>query len=325
MTENSHLHKIVFPSWMTSNSKKKRGIAKLHYEIYDYVTNVLTPTEKNTAERKEAVAYLFDLIKEFNRNMSPYVFGSFAQGLDTINSDIDIAIAFDEEKFFMSSFDALSHLYNFLGEKDIGEMKFIDSKVPIIKITLKNTGIKIDIGINNIEGIEIAKVIRKHVTKEPILKYIIMIMKEILMQNNQNEVHNGGMSSFMLFHLVFYYYQQTFYKDKKTKIEQEMIQRTNLGSFFLGFLKFYSEFDIKKKGISILKGGHLYSPNQKFALNHYGEVLSLESCVDIGNDIGRHCTNFQEIAKLWKEIYTKLIKARGDIISFINLIGLNKY
>ena len=48
----------------------------------------------------------------------------------------------------------------------------------------------------------------------PILRTIIILFKVILKKNNLNDAHIGGMSSFLLFSIIFFYFQKTMKENK---------------------------------------------------------------------------------------------------------------
>ena len=93
-------------------------------------------------------------------------------------------------------------------------IKLIRARVPILKATCTTTGINVDISVNRHNGYQAADLIRKILSKHKILRPIIIILKILLRINELNEAHTGGMSSFLLFHLVYFF----FIKNKKNEI-----------------------------------------------------------------------------------------------------------
>jgi DNA polymerase sigma len=75
--------------------------------------------------------------------------------------------------------------------------------------------------MNHINGCQTGLLIRKILEKNFFLKPIIIILKVLLKMNDLNEASSGGMSSFLLFHLVFFYYN----KYKKEIIEKNLFNQ----------------------------------------------------------------------------------------------------
>jgi DNA polymerase sigma len=75
--------------------------------------------------------------------------------------------------------------------------------------------------MNHINGCQTGLLIRKILEKNFFLKPIIIILKVLLKMNDLNEASSGGMSSFLLFHLVFFYYD----KYKKEIIEKNLFNQ----------------------------------------------------------------------------------------------------
>ena len=85
-------------------------------------------------------------------------------------------------------------------------IRLIKARVPILKATCSLTGINVDISVNRDNGYKAAKIIRNILAKYKVLKPTIIILKILLKKNNFNDAHTGGMSSFLLFHLVYFFY-----------------------------------------------------------------------------------------------------------------------
>ncbi len=79
------------------------------------------------------------------------------------------------------------------------------TKVPIIKFTEMEYGIKFDLSFNQEDGLRNNIEIQKGLDFYPELKYIMMTMKMFLFQRGFNSTYTGGISSFLLFNLVLTY------------------------------------------------------------------------------------------------------------------------
>ena len=147
--------------WLTELSLNSSGLLKLHYEIIDFYTYIKPKNEEN-AKRQETVNKLISYIKNRFPTYEVKIFGSFSVDLHLSDSDIDIVIFDhnslnfstdnlsqyekfqDEYKFLEIIYD---HLYNYDSVEDI---RFVDAKVPIIKVKTNNN-IEFDISYNNIK------------------------------------------------------------------------------------------------------------------------------------------------------------------------------
>jgi non-canonical poly(A) RNA polymerase PAPD5/7 len=93
----------------------------------------------------------------------------------------------------------------------------------------------------------------------PYIRPILYILKYYLRQRNLNEVYSGGLSSFLLFNLLFSYIQ---YISKEH--ESDDGDMLSLGHILVGFFQHYSfDFNYDQIGISIKYGGSFYKKTEK--------------------------------------------------------------
>ena len=164
-----------------------------------------------------------------------------------------------------------------------------------------------DISVNRDNGYKDSNIIKDIISKHIILKKAIVILKIYLKVNRLNYTKKGGISSFLLFHLVYYFF-------KNKEIKQKDYEKIKILDFLVDFLFFYSEFKNKKYSL-------LISKNDVKILNKIGEnELSVASYLqndkideDCENeneikkhDIGRKCKIFSEIQKSFKDFYDKI-------------------
>ena len=72
----------------------------------------------------------------------------------------------------------------------------------------KKTEIFLDISVNRKNGYEDSQIIREIISKHIILKQATIILKMFVKIRQLNNTQNGGISSFLLFHLVYYFYKE---------------------------------------------------------------------------------------------------------------------
>lgn len=87
-------------------------------------------------------------------------------------------------------------------EQNIAEqssIKVLDkASVPIVKLTDKETEIKVDISFNMSNGVKSAELIKSFKRQFPVLEKLVMVLKQFLLQRDLNEVFTGGISSYSL-------------------------------------------------------------------------------------------------------------------------------
>lgn len=71
-------------------------------------------------------------------------------------------------------------------------------QVPIVKMTDKETELRVDISFNMINSVKAAELIRVFMKKYPCLPYLVFVLKQFLLQRSLNEVWTGGLSSYAL-------------------------------------------------------------------------------------------------------------------------------
>lgn len=157
------------------------------------------------------------------------------------------------------------------------------------------------------------KVIRDIIQDFPFIKPIIILLKFFLRQRDLNETFTGGVSSYLLFNMI-YAYVQYMIRDKEKS--EEKLKNMNLGSFLLGFLKFYGyEFNYKELGISIRDGGKFF---KKYSRNFpYNENLCFENFQDLSIDIGRAAHQFTTVRELFQDVLCKFYRKKSNSESYL--------
>lgn len=356
---NDSLSPKKIPNWIPESTLSIRDpYLKFHQELIDYASHI-EPKESLLDKRSMTLKLFMDIIKDKYPQWDIKTFGSYAQGTQTIYSDLDLVI-FKKEKEHLTDYEMLKEISQWLRRKQFGyNIQFIKARVPIIKVICQKTGISIDISVNRANGYEAAQIIRKKLEEIPVLKPIILFLKILLRVEHLNEAHIGGMSSFLLFSLVFFYYQrivknqqavidiepglasgsdqaETDDDDSKVTesnskigkhISRETLERINKNinnaKFLLGFLKFYGiVFNYKESGISLRNGGEFYYKVERDDME-CSELLSVENFQDQYNDIGRSCFCFEKIRWLFKKTYQILEeKVNKHSLSFLASLNL---
>ena len=213
------------PDWMKLETKKIENIdERFHEEIKDYV-NYIIPNNISLTRRQNTMQRLTKIIQKHQPNWKVVLFGSFSQNTSTVFSDLDFVIL-NESNYSSKNFDIkeLYYLMNILRKDGFSRnIRLIKARVPILKATCSLTGINVDISVNRQNGYQAAAFIRKILEKYKVLKPTIIILKILLKKNNLNEAHTGGMSSFLLFHLVYFFFVYKFNKTNIIKNNENII------------------------------------------------------------------------------------------------------
>jgi len=206
--------KKVRPEWMKPETEKIVDINnRFHKEIIDYV-NYIIPNNASLLRRLNTIHRLTKIVQKYQPNWKILLFGSFSQNTSTVFSDLDFVIL-DESNYTSKSLDIkeLYYLMNILRMEGFSRnIRLIRARVPILKTICSITGISVDISVNRQNGFQAASLIRKILEKYKVLKYTIIILKILLKKNKLNKSYTGGMSSFLLFHLVYFFFIYKFNK-----------------------------------------------------------------------------------------------------------------
>lgn len=203
-------------------------------------------------------------------------FGSFPAGLYLPTADMDLVYVSDrhynggEAVVDMSGRNAnKSLLYKAARRlKDTklaanGHAQVIPARVPIIKFEDALTGLQVDISFENLSGVQAQATFAQWKQQYPDMIYMVALMKQFLVMHGLNEVHTGGIGGYSIICLIVSYIQHSPKPD-------------NLGECFLGFLRYYGDFDLARKRIQmhppaiIEKVSISMSIPNKFSLGSHG-------------------------------------------------------
>lgn len=189
------------------------------------------------------------------------------------------------------------------------------ASVPIIKLTDRETHVKVDISFNMQSGVQSAELIKKFKRDYPVLGKLVLVLKQFLLLRDLNEVFTGGISSYSLILMCISFLQlhpRGIYQDT-----------ANLGVLLLEFFELYGRrFNYMKIGISIKNGGR-YMPKEDLQRDmvdgHRPSLLCIEDPLTPGNDIGRSSYGVFHVQQAFKCAYRVLALA----VSPLNLLGID--
>uniref|UniRef100_A0A8C5RUH3 Terminal nucleotidyltransferase 4B n=1 Tax=Laticauda laticaudata TaxID=8630 RepID=A0A8C5RUH3_LATLA len=268
----------------------------------------MSPRPEEERMRMEVVNRIENVIKELWPNADVQIFGSFKTGLYLPTSDIDLVVFGKWETLPLWTLEKALRKHNVA---DKGSVKVLDkATVPIIKLTDSFTEVKVDISFNVQNGVKAAYLIRDFIKKYPVLPYLVLVLKQFLLQRDLNEVFTGGIGSYSLFLMAVSFLQLHPRGDACTP-------NANYGVLLIEFFELYGRhFNYLKTGIRIKDGGSYVSKDkvQKNMLDGYRpSMLYIEDPLQPGNDVGRSSYGAMQVKQAFDYAYVVLSHAVSPI------------
>uniref|UniRef100_A0A670KAD4 Terminal nucleotidyltransferase 4A n=1 Tax=Podarcis muralis TaxID=64176 RepID=A0A670KAD4_PODMU len=286
-----------------SRQRYSPGIQGLHEEIIDFYA-FMSPRPEEEVMRREVVKRIKMVIKDLWPTADVQIFGSFSTGLYLPTSDIDLVV------FGKWESPPLQLLEQALRKHNVAEpysIKVLDkATVPIIKLTDQETEVKVDISFNMETGVKAAQLIQDYMKKYSLLPYLILVLKQFLLQRDLNEVFTGGISSYSLILMAVSFLQL------HPRIDARRLEE-NLGMLLIEFFELYGRnFNYLKTGIRIKNGGAYIAKEEimKAMTNGYRpSMLCIEDPLLPGNDVGRSCYGAMQVKQVFDYAYIVLSHA----------------
>ena len=306
------------PEWMKDETEKIKYVKmRFNKEILDYI-DYITPKEWNYAKREIAFDRLKQMIPFYNSNFSVILYGSFCQNISSIFSDIDITIVNNSYNSYMELYELENLRYFLIRNGYSNDIQLINARVPILKGTHSLRGIKVDISFNRLNGYEDSLIIKKIIEENKIIKKAIIILKVLLRRYYLNEPFSGGMSSFLLFHLVYFFYLEC----KKNF----SLKYYNIASFITLFLEYFgTKFDFDVYGISLNKENQrkIFVKYGEYYMNNYDNIC-VESINERFINIGQNCFNYEKVIQLFEKMFKKIKKEeKENSLSILEKLGFS--
>ncbi|KAK1675832.1 hypothetical protein BDP55DRAFT_693893 [Colletotrichum godetiae] len=192
--------------WIDADHSKTSDISVwLHKEIVDFY-EVVRPRDFEHEMRTRLVDRIRSALKtnRFYKECDVRPFGSYMSGLYLPTADMDLVIC---ERSWMngahSNFFGIKALRNFgkfLSSKRLthyNSMEFIaGAKVPLVKYIDTETGLRVDISFDRLDGPQAVKTFIEWKKQYPAMPIIVTMVKHFLAMRGLNEPVNGGIGSF---------------------------------------------------------------------------------------------------------------------------------
>ncbi|XP_030596209.1 terminal nucleotidyltransferase 4A [Archocentrus centrarchus] len=276
------------------------GVLGLHEEVMDFY-KYITPRPEEAAMRKEVVNRIETVIRELWPTVDVQIYGSFSTGLYLPTSDIDLMVT---GNWVRPPLHALEQALRKHKVADPLSIKVLDkAAVPIIKLTDQETDVKVDISFNTENGVKAANFIKDYVKKYPVLPYLIIVLKQFLLQRDLNEVFTGGISSYSLILMVISFLQLHPRIDPSNPSE-------NLGVLLIEFFELYGRnFNYLNTGIRIRSGGAYIAKDEIIMPNGFTpSLLYIEDPLS-GNDVGRGSYGVMQVKDVFNYAFIVLSHA----------------
>ncbi|XP_065516513.1 terminal nucleotidyltransferase 4B-like isoform X2 [Lathamus discolor] len=287
-----------------------QGVMGLHEEIVDFY-KYMSPRPEEERMRMEVVNRIENVIKELWPNADVQIFGSFKTGLYLPTSDIDLVVFGKWETLPLWTLEEALRKHNVADENSV---KVLDkATVPIIKLTDCFTEVKVDISFNVQNGVKAAQLIKDFIKKYPVLPYLVLVLKQFLLQRDLNEVFTGGIGSYSLFLMAVSFLQLH-------PREDACMTNANYGVLLIEFFELYGRhFNYLKTGIQIKDGGSYIAKDevQKSMLDGYRpSMLYIEDPLQPGNDVGRSSYGAMQVKQAFDYAYVVLSHAVSPIAKY---------
>ncbi|KAJ8303352.1 hypothetical protein KUTeg_019748 [Tegillarca granosa] len=297
--------------WIPKCKKYSLDVIGLHEEIKDFFT-YMSPTPEEAAMRTEVVDRIKVVVKELWPEAEVMIFGSFKTGLYLPTSDIDLVVS---GKWDSLPLHTLEKALVDKGFADPLSVKVLDkASVPIVKLTDLRTEVKVDISFNTKNAVKSAKLIKSFMEEFPNLKYLVLVLKQFLLQRDLNEVFTGGISSYSLIYMAVSFLQLHPREDATDP-------KANLGVLLIEFFALYGrDFNYWRAGIRIKDGGSYVRKEeiQKSMDNGYRpSILCIEDPLNQANDIGRSSYGALQVKQAFDYAYTVLSHTVGHKSYFL--------
>ncbi|XP_041125097.1 terminal nucleotidyltransferase 4B isoform X2 [Polyodon spathula] len=294
--------------WKTRNYSE--GVLGLHEEIFDFY-EYMSPRPEEERMRKEVVQRIKDVIRELWPNADVHIFGSFSTGLYLPTSDIDLVVFGKWDSLPLWTLERALRKHNIADENSV---KVLDkATVPIIKLTDSYTEVKVDISFNVQNGVKAAQLIKEFKEKYPVLPYLVLVLKQFLLQRDLNEVFTGGIGSYSLFLMVVSFLQLHYREDASSP-------NANVGVLLIEFFELYGRhFNYLKTGIRIKDGGSYVAKEevQKSMVDGYRpSMLYIEDPLQPANDVGRSSYGAMQVKQAFDYAYIVLSHAVSPIAKY---------
>ena len=236
--------------------------SRLTKDILEYLDATSSKLRKLDGKRKIAVDRFSRLVKTIWPRAQVKLYGSYISGLCLPSSDLDFVVCLPAvhkkdlalAPGVLEGRNAINTSHQKLLARELKGESWIDPRsikviertvVPVIKVSTKDTRAKIiqlDISFDGPEhhGPESNQMVAQILEELPLIRPLILVLKQFLLHRGLLTAYTGGLSSYCLFLMVARY------------LQEQPFSSGDCGSLLMGFLDFYGNyFDPRDIGISV--------------------------------------------------------------------------
>lgn len=314
--------------------------SRLGSEMGSFISSVAAQLEKDSHRRELARKRLTTLVTTLWPRAQVKIYGSHVTGLCLPSSDLDFVICLPavhknipaDTPGALEGRNAINESNQKLLARKLKSESWIDPRsikiiertvVPVIKVCTKDTkakSLQLDISFESFEhhGLDAIELVTDTMNHFPMVKPLVLVLKQFLLDKNLLTAYTGGLSSYCLFLMVTKYLQVSSYHGW-----------TDAGVYLMGFLDFYgNHFDPRSQGISVKKNCY-FSRRQSFqestsssnlssgqpgllSYNHRKatytfDPLYVEDPISQGNNVGRNSFRINQVQRTFSDAHRALV------------------
>jgi hypothetical protein len=237
--------------------------SRLTKDILRFLNAQSSQLKKTHSKRRMAIERFSRLVNTLWPRAQVKLYGSHVSGLCLPSSDLDFVICLPAvhknapalAPGVLEGRNAINETSQKLLARELKGESWIDPRsikviertvVPVIKVSTKDTRarmIQLDISFDSPEhhGLEANEMVAQILEELPLIRPLMLVLKQHLLDRGLLTAYTGGLSSYCLFLMVARYLQ-----------EQHASYGGDCGSLLMGFVDFYgNHFDPRATGISV--------------------------------------------------------------------------
>ena len=213
-TQNNNYIVKIKKSALYLKQSKEKTYDQLKDQLQNDITNFVRDQErwrqKINQPYEEAINVFKEVIQDTFKSSKIDIFGSFATGLLLPYSDIDLVISGITSPTLIALKELIPKIdgLNIVRKSD----KIFTAAIPLLKAytEIRQQEVKLDITIQEPKhrGLECTILVRKFLSTYNTINHVFLVLKQLMYYTNFHEPYKGGISSYGLFLMLVYFYQE---------------------------------------------------------------------------------------------------------------------
>jgi Nucleotidyltransferase domain/Cid1 family poly A polymerase len=246
--------------------------SRLTKDILRFLDNINAQLKRQDKTRRVAVERFSRLVKAIWPRAQVKMYGSHVAGLCLPSSDLDFVVCLPAvhknapalAPGVLEGRNAINESSQKLLARELKGESWIDPRsikliertvVPVIKVSTKDTRarvVQLDISFDSPEhhGLDANRMVAEILEELPLIRPLMLILKQFLLDRGLLTSYTGGISSYCLFLILARY------------LQEQTQSISDYGSLLMGFLDFHgNHFDPRATGISVRTRQYFVRPN----------------------------------------------------------------